>query len=66
MCRVYLSEEDECFDIPIYIMDSDNEQALLGMDILSLGDFSAKHVTIGNDERFIRFQFVVTEDEWLI
>jgi len=66
MCRVYLSEEEECFDIPIYIMDSDNEQALLGMDILSLGDFSAKHVTSDNEERFIRFQFVVTENEWLI
>ncbi len=39
MCRVHLSEDDEKLDLPIYVMNSDNEQALIGMDILSLGDF---------------------------
>lgn len=43
MCRVHLSEDDETLDVPIYVMDSDNEQALLGMDVLSLGDFYSKH-----------------------
>ena len=44
MCRVHLSEDQEMLDLPIYVMNSDNEQALLGMDVLSLGDFSSTHV----------------------
>ena len=39
MCRLHLSEAEEMIDIPIYVMNSDNEQALLGMDVISLGDF---------------------------
>lgn len=33
MCRVHLSEDEERLDLPVYVMNSDNEQALLGMDV---------------------------------
>jgi predicted aspartyl protease len=65
MCRVHLSEEEETIDLPIYVMDSDNEQALLGMDILSQGDFSAVHEEAPDGQRFLRFRFQLTED-WLM
>ena len=61
MCRVYLSPDDEEIDLPIYVMDSDNEQALLGMDILSLGDFSAMHQEGKDGREWIRFKFKITE-----
>lgn len=58
MCRVYLSEDEELLDLPIYVMNCDNEQALLGMDILSLGDFSSTHVKIkSSEEQWVKFEF---------
>ena len=62
MCRIHLSEDDETFDLPVYVMDSDNEQALLGMDILSLGDFSVSHYDTADNHHWIRFQFQMLED----
>ncbi len=53
-------------DLPVYVMNSDNEQALLGMDVLSLGDFSSTHVE-GNDKQdWIRFSFQLLDDDWLV
>ena len=66
MCRVHLSEDQEMLDLPVYVMNSDNEQALLGMDVLSLGDFSSTHVE-GNDKQdWIRFSFQLLDDDWLV
>ena len=65
MCRVHLSEED-MLDVPIYVMNSDNEQALLGMDILSLGNFSASHVQDKNGQLWIRFIFLLVDNDWLV
>ena len=66
MCRIHLSEDNETLDVPIYVMDSDNEQALLGMDVLSLGDFSSKHVRDEQGIAWIKFQFVLMGEEWLV
>ena len=66
MCRVHLSEDSETLDVPIYVMDSDNEQALLGMDVLSLGDFSSKHVRDEQGMPWIKFQFVLMGEDWLV
>ena len=66
MCRVHLSEDEEQLDLPIYVMNSDNEQALLGMDILSLGDFHASHFSDSKGQQWLRFQFSLLEDDWLI
>lgn len=57
MCRVHLSDEMETLDLPIYVMDSDSEQALMGMDILSLGDFSAIHREGEDGQLWLRFTF---------
>ena len=65
MCRVHLSEDQEMLDLPIYVMNSDNEQALMGMDILSLGDFSAVHVSGADGQQWIRFKFYLKEQDWL-
>lgn len=66
MCRVHLSENEEMLDLPIYVMNSDNEQALIGMDILSLGDFSATHTEDEHGMRWLRFEYHLIEDEWLV
>ena len=66
MCRVHLSEDEEMLDVPLYVMDSDNEQALLGMDILSLGDFSVTHVNDDNGFEWVRFVFRLINNDWLI
>ncbi len=66
MCRVHLSEDEEMLDLPVYVMNSDNEQALLGMDILSLGDFSAVHHESSDGQHWIRFHFDLTDQDWLI
>lgn len=66
MCRVHLSEDEEKLDLPIYVMNSDNEQALMGMDILSLGDFQASHFVSPEGQQWLRFQFSLLEDEWLV
>ncbi len=66
MCRIHLSEDEEKLDLPIYVMNSDNEQALLGMDILSLGDFHASHFVNPEGQQWLRFQFNLLEDEWLV
>lgn len=66
MCRVHLSEDEEKLDLPIYVMNSDNEQVLLGMDILSLGDFQASHFVSSDGRQWLRFQFTLLEEEWLI
>lgn len=66
MCRLHLSEEGERLDLPIYVMDSDNEQALLGMDLLSLGDFSSTHEESPDGQQWLRFRFNMTEMEWLV
>jgi len=63
MCRVYLSEDEEMLDLPVYVMNSDNEQSLLGMDVLSLGDFSVRHFMDENDIPWIRFHFQLIENE---
>jgi len=47
-------------------MNSDNEQALIGMDILSLGDFSASHVKDADGASWLRFQFQLLDSEWLV
>ena len=57
MCRVHLSEDLEMLDLPIYVMDSDSEQALMGMDVLSLGDFSATHHETSDGIHWTRFSF---------
>lgn len=62
MCRVHLSEEEETLDLPIYVMDSENEQALIGMDILSLGDFSAEHYERPDGQKYLRFSFQLSDD----
>ena len=63
MCRVYLSDAEEQLDLPVYVMNSDNEQALLGMDILSLGDFSMTHLNRpGNDGVWVKFEFYLRDD----
>lgn len=63
MCRVYLSEDEEQLDLPVYVMDSDNEQALLGMDVLSLGDFSAVHCRKDNMiGQWLKFEFHFSDD----
>ena len=66
MCRVHLSDDDEMLDLPLYVMNSDNEQALLGMDILSLGDFSATHHITSDNRRYLRFKFQLKDTEWLV
>lgn len=66
MCRVHLSQDEETLDIPLYVMNSDNEQALIGMDILSLGDFSASHVKDADGASWLRFQFQLLDSEWLV
>ena len=40
-------------------------QALLGMDVLSLGDFSSSHVN-DSEGRWLRFQFHLVEEDWLV
>ena len=65
MCRVHLSEDDEMLDLPIYVMNSDNEQAVLGMDVLSLGDFSSTHVS-DSKGLWQRFQFNLVDEDWLV
>ena len=66
MCRIHLSEDEEMLDMPLYVMNSDNEQALLGMDILSLGNFSAEHITDNGGKQWLRFQFSLINQEWLV
>ena len=66
MCRVHLSEDQEMLDLPVYVMNSDNEQALLGMDVLSLGDFSSTHVEGKDKQDWIRFSFQLLDDDWLV
>ena len=66
MCRVHLSEDEEMLDLPIYVMNSDNEQALMGINILSLGDFSASHVTGHDAEQWLRFVFYLRDSDWLV
>ena len=66
MCRLHLSEDEEMLDLPVYVMNSDNEQALIGMDVLSLGDFSATHRVTDDGERWLRFSFQLIENDWLI
>ena len=66
MCRVHLSENEEMLDVPLYVMNSDNEQALLGMDILSLGNFSASYVRDSKGTPWIRFQFILVDEAWLV
>lgn len=66
MCRVHLSEDEEMLDVPVYVMNSDNEQALLGMDILALGDFSATHVADEKGQAWMRFQFQLVDCDWLV
>ncbi|MBP3845804.1 MAG: retroviral-like aspartic protease family protein [Prevotella sp.] len=67
MCRIHLSEDEEMLDVPLYVMDSDNEQALLGMDILSLGDFSLTHLRDESDGlSWIKFSFQMLGEDWLI
>ena len=66
MCRVHLSEDDEMLDLPIYVMNSDNEQALMGMDILSLGDFRTSHLVSTDGQQLLRFRFCLLEDSWLV
>jgi predicted aspartyl protease len=66
MCRIHLSEDQEMQDLPIYVMNSDNEQALLGMDVLSLGDFSSTHVEGKDYQIWIRFRFQLLESDWLV
>ena len=57
MCRVHLSEDEEVLDVPVYMLESDSEQPLLGMDILSQGDFSAIHYAASDGNPRIRFLF---------
>lgn len=52
--------------MPLYVMSSDNEQALLGMDILSLGDFSAEHCESNEGLPMLRFNFSLLEEDFLI
>jgi len=66
MCRVYLSEDEEELDVPVYVMDSDNEVALLGMDILSMGDFSVTHHKDEHDVNWLRFAFQLTDSEMFL
>ena len=66
MCRVHLSEDEEMLDVPLYVMNSDNEQALLGMDILSLGDFSAEHYNSNEGLSMLRFNFTLLEEDLLV
>ena len=66
MCRIHLSEDEEMLDVPLYVMSSDNEQALLGMDILSLGNFSAEHTTDNSGKQWLRFRFSLIDQEWLV
>ena len=66
MCRVHLSEDEERLDLPIYVVNSDSEQALSGMDILSLGDFSAVHEETPDGQRWLRFCFNLTDADWLV
>ena len=66
MCRLHLSEDQERIDLPIYVMNSDNEQALLGMDVLSLGDFSSAHYDDPHGHHWQRFQFKLLDEEWLV
>lgn len=62
MCRVHLSENEEMLDVPLYVLNSENEQALLGMDILSLGDFSAEHYEDEDGDAMLRFTFSLLEE----
>ena len=48
--------------MPLYVMNSDNEQALLGMDILSMGDFSATHYLSEEGNEMLRFSFNFADD----
>ena len=57
MCRIHLSEDEEELDMPLYVMDSSNEVALVGMDILSLGDFSLIHCESNDEQQWLRFTF---------
>ena len=66
MCRIHLSEKEEMLDLPVYVMDSDNEQALIGMDVLSLGDFSASHQEFPDGQQWLRFRFCLIESDWLV
>ena len=64
MCRLHLSEDEEMLDLPIYVMNSDNETALLGMDVLSLGDFSSIHKSGSDGQQWIRFQFQLLDENF--
>ena len=66
MCRIHLSENEEMLDLPVYVMDSDNEQALIGMDVLCLGDFSATHQETDDGRQWLRFRFRLIESDWLV
>ena len=66
MCRVHLSENEEMLDLPVYVMNSDNEQALLGMDVLSLGDFSSTHYDGEDGCHWLKFEFNLIEEDWLV
>jgi predicted aspartyl protease len=66
MCRLHLSEDGEKLDLPIYVMDSDSEQALLGMDVLSMGDFFSVHEESPDGQQWLRFRFNLTDTEWLV
>ena len=66
MCRVHLSDDGEMLDLPIYVMNSDNEQALMGMDILSLGEFSATRHQSNDGQQWLRFKFYLYDNDWLV
>ena len=66
MCRLHLSEDEEMLDVPLYVMESDNEQALLGMDVLSLGDFSFRHSNCLDGQEWVIFRYQLLEEDWLV
>ena len=66
MCRVHLSEDLEKLDVPLYVMDSENEQSLLGMDVLSLGDFSFCHSKSKDGQEWFTFKYHLLEEDWLV
>ena len=66
MCRLHLSEDQEMLDLPIYVMNSDNEQALLGMDVLSLGNFSSTHYESEDGQHWLKFHYQLLEEDWLV
>ncbi len=64
MCRISFSDEDE-FETPIYVNESDTDIVLLGMDVLKLCNFSQTHIWEGS-EHYVLFQIELLGEDAML